>query len=192
LKYNSDLWNEYTKDNDESYQESLSNFIANASLVLGAEKILEAGCNIGNNLRSFNSKLKVYGLDMNEKALQVAKNKLPNFEFKQGSLTDIPFEDNHFDLVFTRGVLIHIHPDDMQNATKELFRVSNKWIFNLEYLGEDNKMIKWSRGDDLLWYRNMEERWSNFDVEIISSVSIPKEIDIGETHLTLVKKRINK
>ena len=53
-------------------------------------------------------------------------------------------------------------------------------------------MIKWSRGDDLLWYRNMEERWSNFDVEIISSVSIPKEIDIGETHLTLVKKRINK
>lgn len=192
MKYNSDLWNEYTKDNDESYQESLSNFIANASLVLGAEKILEAGCNIGNNLRSFNSKLKVYGLDMNEKALQVAKNKLPNFEFKQGSLTDIPFEDNHFDLVFTRGVLIHIHPDDMQNATKELFRVSNKWIFNLEYLGEDNKMIKWSRGDDLLWYRNMEERWSNFDVEIISSVSIPKEIDIGETHLTLVKKRINK
>ena len=189
MKYNSDLWNKYTKDNAESYQESLSNFIFNTSLVLGAEKILEAGCNIGNNLRSFNSDFNVFGIDMNEKALEIAKNEFPNFNFKQGSLLDIPFEDNYFDLVFTRGVLIHIHPDDMQNAIKELFRVSNKWIFNLEYFGEDNKMIKWSRGDDLLWYRNMEEQWKNFDVEIISSIGIPREIDIGDTHLTLVKKR---
>lgn len=189
MKYNSDLWNEYTKENEETYHESLSNFIHNASLVLGAKKILEVGCNIGNNLRVFGTDLNVYGIDMNEKALEIAKQRLPNFKFKKGLITDIPFDDNYFDLVFTRGVLIHIHLDDMQNAMKELFRVSNKWIFNLEYFGKDNKMIKWKRGDDLLWYRNMEERWRNFDVEIVSSINMPKEIDISDTHLTLVKKR---
>ena len=188
MKYNSDLWNEYTDENQESIQESLSNFVYNASLVLGAKKILEVGCNIGNNLNSFPSDFCVFGMDMNEKALEKAKLRYPNFDFKQGSITKIPFEDNYFDLVFTRGVLIHIHPDDVKTAMKELLRVSSKWIFNLEYFGEDNKMIKWKRGDDLLWYRDMEKRWIELGVKVISSVDIPQKIDSGKTRFTLVIK----
>ena len=188
MEYNSDLWNKYTQENEETHQELLSNFIFNASITLSTKRILEAGCNIGNNLTSFDSNFDVNGLDMNEKALQIAKERLPQAKFEQGSLTSIPFEDNSFDLVFTRGVLIHIHPDQMHDAMKELFRVSKKWIMNLEYFGEDNKMIKWSRGDDLLWYRDMEQRWKEFDVEIVSSTHMSKHIDVGNTHLTLVKK----
>lgn len=188
LKYNSDIWNEYTKENEESYQELLSNFIFNASLVLGAKKILEAGCNIGNNLKSFPSDYEVFGVDMNEMALKIAKSKFPNFNFKQGSLTKIPFEDNFFDLVFTRGVLIHIHPNDVNDAMKELLRVSKKWVFNLEYYGEDNKMIKWKRGDELLWYRDIEKRWKELGVKVLSSIEIPEKIDSGKTRFTLAIK----
>lgn len=190
MKYNSDIWDEYTKENEESFQEPLSNFIYNVSLVLGAKKILEAGCNIGNNLRSFPSDSEVFGLDMNEKALEIAKSRSPNFNFKQGSLTKIPFEDNFFDLVFTRGVLIHIHPDDVSDAMKELLRVSKKWIFNLEYFGEDNKMIKWKRGDKLLWYRDIEKRWKDLGVKVLSSTEIPQEIDFGRTRFTLAIKNL--
>ena len=188
MSYNSDIWNEYTKENEASYQESLSNFIFNTSLVLGAKKILEAGCNIGNNLRSFPSDYEVFGIDMNEMALEIAKAKFPNFNFKQGSLSKIPFEDNFFDLVFTRGVLIHIHPDDVNDAMKELFRVSKKWVFNLEYFGEDNKMIKWKRGDELLWYRDIEKRWKELGVKVLSSIEIPEKIDSGKTRFTLAIK----
>ena len=190
MKYNSNIWDEYTKENEESFQESLSNFIFNASLVLGAKKILEAGCNIGNNLCSFPSDSEVFGIDMNEKALEIAKSKFPSFNFKQGSLTKIPFEDNYFDLVFTRGVLIHIHPDDVNNTMRELLRVSKKWIFNLEYFGEDNKMIKWKRGDEMLWYRDVEKRWKDLGVKVLSSIDIPEEIDSGKTRFTLAIKNL--
>ena len=190
MKYNSNIWDEYTKENEESFQESLSNFIFNASLVLGAKKILEAGCNIGNNLRSFPLDLEVFGLDMNKKALEIAKSKLPSFNFKQGSLTKIPFDDNYFDLVFTRGVLIHIHPDNVNNTMRELLRVSKKWIFNLEYFGEDNKMIKWKRGDEMLWYRDVEKRWKDLGVKVLSSIDIPEEIDSGKTRFTLAIKNL--
>lgn len=190
MKYNSDLWDDYTEDNQESVQETLSNFVYHTSLALGARKILEAGCNIGNNLSSFPSDSLVSGVDMNEKALEKARLSYPYFDFKQGSITKIPFKDNYFDLVFTRGVLIHIHPDDVQTAMKELLRVSNRWIFNLEYFGEDNKMIKWKRGDDLLWYRDMEKRWSELGIKVISSIDIPQKIDSGKTRFTLVSKNL--
>jgi hypothetical protein len=72
---------------------------------------------------------------------------------------------------------------------KELLRISRKWILNLEYFGEDGKMIKWKRGDDLLWYRNMSERWSRFNVDIITDIDIPHEIDSNKTRLTLVRKK---
>ena len=35
----------------------------------------------------------------------------------------------------------------------------------------------------------MKERWGNFDVEVISDVEIPLEIDQGKVRLTLVKKK---
>ena len=49
-------------------------------------------------------------------------------------------------------------------------------------------MIKWIRGDELLWYRNMKERWQNFDISVISEIDIPEEIDPGKMRLTLVTK----
>ena len=75
-----------------------------------------------------------------------------------------------------------------QEFFNELFRVSKKWIINLEYFGEDSKSISWKRGDDLLWYRDMKAKWSNYDVEIISDLEIPEKIDSGKTRLTVVRK----
>jgi SAM-dependent methyltransferase len=188
MNYNKELWNEYTDDNAKNYFNEVYSLFYHLSLSLNAKKICEAGCNIGNNLSKFTNDFQVSGFDMNQYALEKAQKRYPNYTFKQGSLTEIPFEDNEFDLVFTRGVLIHIHPDDIDKAINELYRVSKKWIFNLEYFGEDGKMINWKRGDDLLWYRNMKEKWSNYNVEIISDVEIPKEIDSTKSRLTLIKK----
>lgn len=188
LEYNSELWNEYTDENENVVQENLSKFIYHLSIGLGTNRILEVGCNVGNNLSFFPSTFEIYGLDMNENALRKARNKYPSFIFDKGSILKIPYPDSHFDLVFTRGVLIHIHQDDMIQAIKELFRVSKKWIVNLEYFGVDNKMIKWKRGDNLLWYRDMKKWWSKLNVEIISHTDIPKNVDVNKTRLTLVRK----
>ena len=189
MDYNTKIWDKYTEENQNLIQNDLSKFLYHTSITLGATKILEAGCNIGNNLKSFPTNQEIYGIDLNEKALEKTKEKFPNFKFQKGSLLKIPFSDSFFDLVFTRGVLIHIAPEDIQQATEEILRVSKKWVMNLEYFGEDNKMIKWKRGDNLLWYRDMKKRWSDMNVEIISDIEIPKEMDIGKTRLTLIRKR---
>jgi len=188
LKYNTEIWDKYTEENTGAVQNRLSEFIFNSILTLGGGKILEAGCNIGNNLSSFPENYEIYGLDLNEKALEKCKARYQSFKFEKGSLLNIPFPDSFFDIVFTRGVLIHIAPENLDSVLSELLRVSKKWIFNLEYHGEDNKMIKWKRGDDMLWYRNMKERWIKYNVEIISEKDIPESIDEGKTRLTLVRK----
>jgi SAM-dependent methyltransferase len=189
MEYNSNLWDEYTDENEKSVQDELAKFIYHLTLGLGAKTVLEAGCNVGNNLRGFPSSSIVYGIDMNEKALNIARTRYPTFHFDKGSITKMPYRNSQFDLVFTRGVLIHINQNDMPLTVKEIFRVSKKWIINLEYFGEDGKMIKWKRGNGLLWYRDMKKWWSDNDVDIISNIDMPQELDVGKTRLTIVRKK---
>jgi ubiquinone/menaquinone biosynthesis C-methylase UbiE len=49
---------------------------------------------------------------------------LRNLNVVNGSATDIPFENDHFDMVFSSHVLEHI--DDDFSAVKEIFRVTKK------------------------------------------------------------------
>ena len=189
MDYDKELWEKYTDENVGIIQDDQSKFIYFLSVAIGAKKICEVGCNIGNNLSDFPKDSQVYGIDMSEYALEKAKNRYPSFKFKVANMNKIPFENSYFDLVFTRGVLIHIPSSEIDAGLKEMVRVSKKWIMNLEYFGKDGEMIEWSRGDELLWYRNMKERWNNFDVDIISDVEIPLEIDQGKVRLTLVKKK---
>lgn len=188
MEYNSNLWDTYTDDNFSLQNQTLPDFIYNSSLILGAKKVCEVGCNVGNNLFGFPKNYDVTGIDLNEHALKQAQIKFPNFKFQNGSILDLPFDTDSFDLVFTRGVLIHIHPNNLKSAMNELFRVSKTWIFNLEYYGENNKMIDWKRGKDLLWYRDMESLWKQLPVELISNVDVPTELDNSNTRFTLVRK----
>ncbi|MCA9813404.1 MAG: class I SAM-dependent methyltransferase [Nitrosarchaeum sp.] len=188
MEYDTKLWNQYTEDNKGTEQKQLSDFIFYNSISLGAKKICEAGCNVGNNLSSFTQDYDVCGIDMNEQALASAQNRYPEFRFKQENLKKISFADDSFDVVFTRGVLIHIPDEDLDDVLSELLRISKKWVFNLEYFGEDGKMIEWKRGDNLLWYRNMLQRWQEYPVQIVSDAEIPSHIDSGKTRYTLVKK----
>jgi len=189
MEYNKDLWTNYTFENEDTLQTEISKLIYYLSLGLGTKNICEAGCNIGNNLSEFPKDFNVNGFDMNETALEKARKKYPTFHFFKENINKTSFYNQQFDLVFTRGVLIHISKEGIQDALNELFRISKKWIFNLEYFGEDGKMIKWKRGDELLWYRNMKQLWNNYDVEMISNIDIPLEIDSGKMKLTLVKKK---
>lgn len=189
MNYDSKLWNKYTDDNEDQLQDELSRFIYHTSIILGAKKICEAGCNVGNNLSAFPNTWDIHGVDMNESALEKAKKKYPSFKFQHKNINDIPYPDSYFDLVFTRGILIHVPTKDIDDILQEFLRVSKKWIFNMEYFGEDGKMIKWKRGNNLLWYRDMKERWSKFNVDIISDTDIPLEIDSGKMRFTLLCKK---
>lgn len=75
-------------------------------------KILEVGSNVGNQLLLLQKMgfKNLYGIEINNYAVELSKQSTNNINIIQGSAFDIPFKNEYFDLVFTSGVLIHIPP----------------------------------------------------------------------------------
>jgi SAM-dependent methyltransferase len=88
--------------------------------------VLDAGCGRGFYLKAlsyFSFIKKIYGIDINKKYLEIAKriNNDPRVVIKHGSIYNLPFSDNFFDLIICSEVLEHLKNDGL--ALKELKRV---------------------------------------------------------------------
>ena len=59
-----------------------------------------------------------------------------------------------FDIVFTCGVLIHIHPENLLDAMKEIYRVSKKYIVCAEYFSDKDEEINYHGEDGLLFKKD--------------------------------------
>lgn len=94
----------------------------------GAEKVLDAGCGEGFVIERLKKDLpaQFMGLDIEKDALNIAKGKNPQVDFKQASVYDIPFEDKSFDLVILSEVLEHL--EDPTKALYEVARVAGKYV----------------------------------------------------------------
>jgi pseudaminic acid biosynthesis-associated methylase len=88
-------------------------------------RILEIGANIGLQLQGLQKigLSNLFGLELQAYALQESKRRVRKISMIQGSAFQLPFKDAHFDLVFTSGVLIHIHPSDLGRALQEIQEV---------------------------------------------------------------------
>ena len=98
---------------DELEMACLKGFIEN-------KVVLEAGCGTGLILQRI-AKIasEAYGVDLSEKMLKRAKDK--GLNVIQGSITELPFEDNYFDVVCSFKVLSHV--EDVKKAISEMSRV---------------------------------------------------------------------
>lgn len=94
-------------------------------------KILEVGCNLGYQLRSLQAIgfKQLYGIELQEYAIEKARKIHQNISIIQGSGFDIPFKDTFFDVTFTSGVLIHIAPENIS------FYERGSALFKKIYLG---------------------------------------------------------
>ena len=121
-------------------------------------KIFEVGANIGLNLSAI--KLfrddEMFAIEPNSLACEeIRKNKiLDEDHLLQTTADKIEFTDNKFDLVFTCGVLIHIHPDDLLQAMKEINRVSKKYIVCVEYFSDKDEEIEYHGQSGLLFKKD--------------------------------------
>jgi SAM-dependent methyltransferase len=92
-----------------------------------AEKdVLEAGCGVATDgIRFVRAGARYTGLDGSETAIDLARRRvgLEHVEarFALGSVTDLPFEDASFDLVYSHGVIHHVL--DTEAAVAEFHRV---------------------------------------------------------------------
>jgi pseudaminic acid biosynthesis-associated methylase len=107
---------------------------------LGVSSVLEVGCNIGGNL-SWIAELigaeNVAGVDINERALELLRERIPGVEARLASGRELPFEDGAFDLVFTTGVLIHQEPSEVGELMAEIVRCARRFVICGEYFAEE-------------------------------------------------------
>jgi spore coat polysaccharide biosynthesis protein SpsF len=102
--------------------------------VQGLTSLLELGTNAGNNLLALSRLLpgcELNGVEINAKAHAQAQS-LDIAEVWHGSLFDFP-RLRSYDLTFSKGVLIHLAPEWLNQAYDQLYHLSSRYVLIAEY-----------------------------------------------------------
>jgi pseudaminic acid biosynthesis-associated methylase len=121
--------------------------------------VLEIGSNIGLNLRAISllSAAELYAVEPFKEALDICV--VDNIVKKEHAFHTSAFEtkmfnNNQIDLVFTSGVLIHIHPNDLKKATDSVVRIAKKYIVCVEYFSDKEESINYRGNNEVLFKRD--------------------------------------
>jgi pseudaminic acid biosynthesis-associated methylase len=198
---------EYTDRNDQSpdeldrfYQENygISRRKLNEAFLSGISKqarILEVGCNTGTQLLMLQEMgySSLYGIEIQDYALERAKARLPRAELRQASALSIPYPEKYFDLVFTSGVLIHIAPSDLAGVLGEIHRCSKKWIWGFEYYAPQPTEIQYRGHEQLLWKRDFAKSYCDefTDLELVKEERVPYLHGGNVDSMFLLKRQMN-
>ena len=111
----------YERDRHRGYHRMLDDLEVETVKRYGAgTDVLEAGCGTGLILhRTAEFARSAVGIDLSSGMLKRARER--GLDVVQGSITELPFADESFDLVYSFKVLAHI--EDIKTAMSEMFRV---------------------------------------------------------------------
>ena len=134
---------------------------------------MEFGANIGNNLIAIKSLLpsaKITGVEINAKAV-AQMSKIKDVTAIHGSILEFSSEQT-YDFVFTKGVLIHINLEELDNVYTKMYEASSKYIYVAEYYNPAPVTINYRGHDNRLFKRD-------FAGEILDKYSNLKLVDYG-------------
>jgi len=156
-------------------------------------KILEVGSNVGVQLQGLQriGFENLYGIEIQPYAVEVSKQNTKNINLIQGSAFDIPFKDSYFDLVFTSGVLIHIKPEDLDIAMREIYRCTRDYIWGFEYYADKYTKIPYRGRRNLLWKADYAKLYIDKfrDLELIKEKRIKYLDNDYVDSMFLIRKR---
>jgi pseudaminic acid biosynthesis-associated methylase len=118
---------------------------------------LEVGCNVGGNLLPLAGALgieHVAGVDVNDKALSLLRERLPGINAQRAAASRLPFPDRAFDLAFTMGVLIHQPDESLGQVMDEVVRCSSRLVFCCEYYAEEAAEVPYRGEQGALFKRD--------------------------------------
>ena len=125
--------------------------------------ILEVGSNVGSNLLAIQniSDAELFAVEPFDDARKVLieKGVVKAENAFAASAQSIPMEDGSVDMAFTNGVLIHIHPDNLLDACREIYRTSRRYIVCIEYFSDKAETIPYHGHDNLLFKRDFGGFW---------------------------------
>ena len=125
--------------------------------------ILEVGANTGTNLIALKHLVsaELFAVEPNELARErLLENQIVSDSHAYDCLAhDLTFSDEFVDMVFTSGVLIHIHPDNLLSSCTEIYRVSRRYIVCIEYFSDKPEEIAYRGYGELLFKRDYGSFW---------------------------------
>lgn len=170
------------------YDEVMPGFISNA---------LEFGAGAGLNLRALQNVVGVTdedaadlaGVEINAGAC--AEMRKAGFTVYEQSFVDpdapLPPGPGLYDLVFTKGVLIHLDEEELKTAYDAMYRASSKYILICEYFAPSREMIQY-RGEFGICYRDdyAAGLWAAYPdlIFIGSGFAWSKDPEAGQDDLT--------
>jgi hypothetical protein len=124
-KYFDDIWGHIGGVHRHDYTESLANRLITQ---YGKVRFLDVGTGCGELVRSLREKGCIaYGLDISEYAVANSHGNV-----LLGSVTDIPFKDNSFDVVHSNGLWDYVAEEDIARAWSECCRVGKLQDHNID------------------------------------------------------------
>ncbi|HIK95744.1 MAG TPA: methyltransferase domain-containing protein, partial [Planctomycetes bacterium] len=100
-------------------------YLASTPTALSEQTVLDAGCGTGSCLSELRGPVgRLYGRELNTGMQQVAKERFaddPAVQIEQGSITELPFDDETFDGIVCNQVLHHLDPGESDDADSESF-----------------------------------------------------------------------
>ncbi len=127
------------------------------------ESCLEVGANVGINLRALRRlhSIEMYALEPNAGArnILIRDDVVPGDHVLDGSAERIDLADGSIDLVFTSGVLIHIAPDSLEDACREMHRVARRYLLAIEYFASEPEEKSYQGREGLLFKRDFGAFW---------------------------------
>lgn len=174
-----DLWksafgDEYTRRNTGNIPARLE--LWKALLPRGCQSVLEVGANTGQNLEAISliSDCDMYAVEPNDLARSELEGSglVHPAKITGDSADNIRFPNKVADLAFTSGVLIHIPPDKLAAAMREIYRCAAKWIICGEYFRPSEEMIPYRGHNNALWGRDYGSMYLDLfpDLRTISTV----------------------
>lgn len=113
---------------------------------------VELGCGVGDNLVAL-SRLRpgmsLWGVEVNKNAAEM----VPVGSIICASLLDFTLQ-SPCELAFTKGVLIHIPPPDLEQAYRKLYEASSKYILIAEYHNPTPVEVEYRGHAGRLWKRD--------------------------------------
>ncbi|MFO1256827.1 MAG: class I SAM-dependent methyltransferase [Gammaproteobacteria bacterium] len=138
-----------------------------------ARKVLDVGCGTGDWSRAlapnFNNETLVYGIDIDlrylQKAIQLYRNKNSKIEFQfiNGKVEDLAFQESSFDIATCQSLLIHV--ENIEIAIAEMLRVLKPG--GRIIIAEPLKMIPMISCNPQLSFEMIDEYFDSVKFELI-------------------------
>ncbi|MHA2397262.1 MAG: class I SAM-dependent methyltransferase [Promethearchaeota archaeon] len=146
----------------EDEEEEVQALIDFSSRIPPRGKVLDAGCGNGAYSRLLSEKFDVFGVDISEKQIELARKNAPEAQFKCQDMTEILFPEENFDGILAFYSVIHVPREEHSELLTNFYRMLKK---------EGILLSSFHKNDDPASYHGdffgtgAKMFWSGFDKE---------------------------